>query len=384
MSLTPEKIIELESLFIEKNWKIEKEEEKFASVFNRFCKRLGIYDEEKQNLILELTADFLNVPLNDLYEYFINSIKKIENLKSYSAIIVCPLKSLKEKKTKSSDHLWYHLKNFCDFSYETFKDKLKFISEWKKISIEMTKGTPLIILVDDYIGSGKTVNDTVEELRQAGNLKEDTAYCIISLIATEIGVKNINEKYGDIVACDKIIRRGISDKYNGQILTENIKLMIQIEDELKVMPDFKFGYSQSESLVAIQNKAPNNTFPVFWLEKGGVSLHHLKRDNTMQEEVKLLLLKLVKSNGNLQPIIDLGYEYSQIINFLNFLTEEKSLIKEKNKVTITEFGLNEIQRLNKKFNRYNSAQWIEPKTESRISPIEKDFIYLPNRNELSF
>jgi len=104
----------------------------------------------------------------------------------------------------------------------------------------------------------------------------------------------------------------------------------------------------------------------------------------MQEEVKLILLKLVKSNGNLQPLIEMGYEYAQVINFINFLTEEELLKKEKNKISITDKGLKEIQRLNKKYNRLNSAQWIEPKIESRITPIDKDFVYLPNRNELSF
>jgi hypothetical protein len=104
----------------------------------------------------------------------------------------------------------------------------------------------------------------------------------------------------------------------------------------------------------------------------------------MQEEVKLILLKLVKSNGNLQPVIEMGFEYSQIINFLNLLATEELLIKEKNKILITEKGIYEIDRLNKKFNRFNSAQWIEPENESKIKKIEKDFIYLPNRNELSF
>jgi len=269
MNLKPEKLIQLETLFLEKNWEIEKEEERFASLFNRFCNRLGIYDEEKQDLILELTNDFLNVPLNEIFEYFVNSIKKIDGLETYNSIIICPLKKSKEKKTKSCDHLWYHLKNFCDFSYETFHGSLKFISEWRHIKTELLKDNSLLIFIDDYIGSGLTVDETIEELARSGNLNENINYRISSLIATEIGINNIAEKYGNIIACNKIVYRGISDKYLGEVLIKKSKIMEQIELKLNVSTKFKFGFSQSESLVAIQNKSPNNTFPVFWLEKKG-------------------------------------------------------------------------------------------------------------------
>jgi hypothetical protein len=266
MRLTFDTLIRLESLFIEKNWKIEKEEQKFSSIFNRFCSRLGIYDEEKQNLILELTADFLNVPFTEVQEYFSNSLNEIKDIQNYKILIICPLKPIGGSNPKSSDHLWYHLKSFCDFSYEPFKKNLRFISDWNAIKDLILPNDSLLVLIDDFIGTGKTVNDSIDELKEHKYLINNN-FRVLSLVGTEFGVKNVTEKHGHIVACNKLINRGISDKYSGITLLKNTVLMNEIEEKLKVFPDFKFGYGQCESLIAIENKSPNNTFPVFWLDK---------------------------------------------------------------------------------------------------------------------
>lgn len=104
----------------------------------------------------------------------------------------------------------------------------------------------------------------------------------------------------------------------------------------------------------------------------------------MQQEVKSILLKLVKCNGNIEPLIQMGYEYVQVINFLNILLEEKLLTRDNNQILITEAGLNEIAFLNKKLNRKNASLWIEPAVESRVDKIDKNDVFLPNQNELSF
>lgn len=104
----------------------------------------------------------------------------------------------------------------------------------------------------------------------------------------------------------------------------------------------------------------------------------------MQLEVKLFLLKVGKYNGNILPLIDMGFEYSQVIKFLDVLIEEKKLIRQDSKIKITEQGLLEMNELNKKFNRLNSSQWIEPAIENKISIFDVNDIFLPDQNELSF
>jgi len=104
----------------------------------------------------------------------------------------------------------------------------------------------------------------------------------------------------------------------------------------------------------------------------------------MQSQLRLLLLKLVKFNGNISPLIKMGYQYTQVIDFFNILAEEGKLEKHENKLKITESGIQEINDLSKKLNRSNSGVWIEPAIESKIPQFDKNDIFLPDQNELSF
>jgi len=104
----------------------------------------------------------------------------------------------------------------------------------------------------------------------------------------------------------------------------------------------------------------------------------------MQSEVKLLLLKLVRYNGNLSPLIKLGYEYSQIIHFINLLIKDNLLLKTGNKIIVTGLGISEIEILNKKLERTESAIWIEPDIGSKVSQIDVNDVFLPDQDELSF
>lgn len=104
----------------------------------------------------------------------------------------------------------------------------------------------------------------------------------------------------------------------------------------------------------------------------------------MRSDVKLLVLKLVKHNGNIQPIINMGFEFSQIAGFLNELTNDGALAKINNKYQLTQLGSQEILKLNKDLKRFNSAQWIEPATEFKIPRIDKKDVFLPDQDDLSF
>ena len=64
----------------------------------------------------------------------------------------------------------------------------------------------------------------------------------------------------------------------------------------------------------------------------------------MPEEIKLLLLKILKGNGNLEPITDLGYEYSQIINFIDLLIAEQLITASENKLEVSDLGIKKIEK----------------------------------------
>ena len=119
----------------------------------------------------------------------------------------------------------------------------------------------LLLLVDDFIGSGETADRCIEYLVNEANY-DVNKISLLSLVAQQEGVKRINNK-GVEVYCSEIRNKGITDNYISPTKDEFILLMQNIEDIIKVDSKYRFGYNQSEALVKMI-RTPNNTFPVYW------------------------------------------------------------------------------------------------------------------------
>jgi len=104
----------------------------------------------------------------------------------------------------------------------------------------------------------------------------------------------------------------------------------------------------------------------------------------MDNTVKILLLKIIKFNGDISPLVKMGYEYSQIVKSINLEITDGNAERKNGVLGITEKGNNLIDAISKKLDRSNSANWIEPEIESKIPKIKLNFVYLPNQNELTF
>ncbi len=104
----------------------------------------------------------------------------------------------------------------------------------------------------------------------------------------------------------------------------------------------------------------------------------------MKKTLKLSLLKIIKSNGNLMNIVNQGYEFSQVLDFLQLLIKDGYLSKSGNNINITNKGRNEIENLNSDLGRRNIEKWIEPELSSKIPSISKNDVFLPNQNKLFF
>ena len=269
--LTPERLFEIETLFNNKKWDIEREDEKFASLFNRFCSRCSLFENEKQDLIIELTNNFLKIGINDFRVLFLSAFKKIHlgKIQSAKKIFVLPLKSPNSNEPKSSSMLWYILKNYHDYSYERYFNKVSFIEDPYKVKNKHKFENYLFLFLDDFIGTGETAILTIKEILATNyddySLPKDTLQ-VITLVGQNLGISHLFNSLG--VTCQAGITRnkGISESYPEEIAKEKIIIMNQIEDVLKIDADFRLGYGASESLVALEIKSPNNTFPVYWHE----------------------------------------------------------------------------------------------------------------------
>ena len=98
---------------------------------------------------------------------------------------------------------------------------------------------------------------------------------------------------------------------------------------------------------------------------------------------KLLLLKIIKFNGDITPLLKLEYDYAQIAKLIQAEIADNNAEYKSGNLFLTDKGNSLISALEKS-RKPGSTSWIEPEVASKITSIKKDFIYLPNKKELSF
>ena len=265
-------LLKINRIFEKNKWNIEYSEDKNMSQFNRFCQRvLDIGENNKRDLFLELSERYLWLTQDNYLEMLIDVLKKlVDDVEEETKIFVMPLIAPGDRgKAKSSMFLTY-LFNDVKIRYDDKLGKYKFeaIYDIEIVQDKMQKDNAILILVDDFIGTG----NTAEKCLQSINLSEDILKRtrVLALVAQEEGVKCI-QKFGIKVFSGIIRKRGISDYYDFEGAKERIILMEEIEQKMGIKKEYRFGYGRAEALVTMC-RTPNNTFPVFWEEKENMKL----------------------------------------------------------------------------------------------------------------
>ena len=103
----------------------------------------------------------------------------------------------------------------------------------------------------------------------------------------------------------------------------------------------------------------------------------MKDNNITKVEVTILILQIIKHNGNINYLECKGFSYAEIITLLRKLITEgyvESFIK---RLKLTEKGENHIVSLNKKLKRSGLYKFVSPQLNKRINRIGIDEIYVP-------
>ena len=123
----------------------------------------------------------------------------------------------------------------------------------------------LFFLVDDFMGTGKTAEEALNYYIDKRSIPK-AQIIVLSIVAQKEAVDYIREKFEVKVFCPIIRDKGISGHYSSSKRDGAIAIMSSIEDWLGVRSEYRLGYGKSEALVTML-RTPNNTFPVFWLDK---------------------------------------------------------------------------------------------------------------------
>ncbi|MDV4102474.1 hypothetical protein CMT19_15650 [Elizabethkingia anophelis] len=256
-------IMKLNKIFKTNNWSAKDIDE---FVFDNFCLLINNLNEKQRALILELTEKYKWISYNDYNSRILATMDSIEEekLNNLKTIYLFPIiKKEDEGKSKSGQFLIYQIKSFKKHLRKYLNINFKLISKFEELEEKnlKLKDTDALFLIDDYIGSGETLNFCLEEIRKNTTILNSRIYIISLASQNEITEKIKNQ--GIAIYSDYISYRGITDSYVSPLLQEKIDIMLEIEKMIPGGNHFSFGYNGSEALITMV-RTPDNTFPIFW------------------------------------------------------------------------------------------------------------------------
>lgn len=255
----------LKELFNAKGWPVIEDEE--LSVFERFYRTLLMFDTEEQNFLIRLTYGFDHIPLSEYLDYLVLPLKRLRaDAGNKNLLFVTCTPKDDVGCVKSSSAVLYQLKGTTIRQHVNLQPMLAIEDITKLPNYPITENT-LIVLVDDFVGTGETAVSAVDYVHELiPSLTDNSHIVICCIVALQTGLSTL-QSAGIKTYCAVERRKAIAEDMRIEDRPVASGLMQSIEKKLKkVKPDYQFGYKGSEALVCME-RCPNNTFPVYWLKK---------------------------------------------------------------------------------------------------------------------
>lgn len=128
-----------------------------------------------------------------------------------------------------------------------------------------------IILVDEFVGSGRTVLNRIDEInRQFATTSVKPKISVSVIFSSIVGINILEEKEINFSYID-FVERGISGFETAPEAKIKTDIMLNMESRLAAnannhdLGECSLGYGKVESLIGIEGaNTPNNVFPIFW------------------------------------------------------------------------------------------------------------------------
>ena len=256
-------IVKINDVFKKHGWPID--EKNKSSLYRRFLQTYIQLDNAERELFIKLSSLYRWVSLSEYQELVVllmeRAVQKYYGKKAQD-IWIYPIKKNEHSGSIKSSDLVTYLCKAVQFQYSDilYKRKVHILGTFDMIREKKHKfkDRPLLIL-DDFIGSGKYVSDVIEELSKHGISKRNVVIC--SLFVSENGLKPVL----DSGCCIEYIEQ--AQNMVNDLSQQEKDLLVQIEETLGVEEEFRFGFGGSANLITLI-RTPNNSLPLFWLDRG--------------------------------------------------------------------------------------------------------------------
>lgn len=262
-------VIRLNSIFSKLGWRMHVNDEdifNYTNIFNNFCRFLACLSEEEINIVLSLTEDYLHCPYTVYPKLMKKALLQIPKnaIDNCNSIFFIPLIDPKDiGKTKSSTGILYSTLHTVIPQIPNIDNKSHKAYENPNFLLEKhgSRKKSIILLLDDFIGSGDTAINALEFYNNKLRNKSDRPI-VISLVAQQQGVNKI-KKFGFKIYASEIRKRGISDSKKIVNKCKAIRIIRNLENRMTVSKPCRLGYKRTQALVSMI-RTPNNTLPIYW------------------------------------------------------------------------------------------------------------------------
>ena len=250
----------LTKLYYKQKWLTSKKDE--LNELINFCG-----DNDSKELVFSLLGRFsyieygkLNILLNEIADYIVDESGYHEETTQILAMTY-------DEEADSGQKILDYLKLPI---YKKGWRSIKTVNYLGKGITYCNRGKNEIILIDEFIGSGKSLRGRINYLRKSINVPFTIKCCFVAGIKETIA-DLISE--GIEIFCPLQLEKGISDYYKGHELTKAEDLMLDLELKLapwiksKELYQYSFGYGGVEALYTLEGcngNTPNSAFPIFW------------------------------------------------------------------------------------------------------------------------
>lgn len=240
------------------SWLTSKENEFWSLIDN--CK-----DSEHQDLIFDLIERF-NYVSQDLFIKYLESMADyIINETGFEINKTQIVGMTMDDNPDSSQWILHQLKSILT---QKGWNNVKITNRFDKgIKIMNKENLTQLVLVDEFIGSGQSVEGRIKILKERANTEFEIKACFIS--GMEFGIERVSKSFADF-KCFIPLKKAISEFYVGEAKDKAIDQMKNLEDTLlqkinhKNLPDYHLGYGNAEALYSSVGNTPNSVFPYFW------------------------------------------------------------------------------------------------------------------------
>ncbi len=256
-------IARVNGIFETQGWPVDDTNK--SSLYNRFLRTYRKLGNEERELFMKLSSMYKWVHLSEYQKLAIELMERAIT-RYYSPqsqdIWVYPAKKSEDTNLIKSSDLVAYLCNSVQFQHSSllYKKKFHVLGSLDILKQKRSKfcQRPLLIL-DDYIGSGKYVSEVVAELGENSIPPNHIVVC--TLFISQNGAEKVLETGCNIEYIEKL------PNILSELTPQEQGLLTQIEESLCVEEQFKSGFGGAASLVTLL-RTPNNSLPLFWLDRG--------------------------------------------------------------------------------------------------------------------